>query len=226
MLKSVAVTAGVEVTETGLLEATIEEVASAIADRQAPDGHWVYELEADVTIPSEFILLNHYIDETNQPLEAKLANYLRGIQGKHGGWPLYHDGEFDMSASVKAYFALKLAGDDIDAPHMRRAREAILAHGGAAQSNVFTRITLALFGEVPWRACPLIRVEVLLAPERSPLNIMEKVSYWSRTVMVPLLVLQALRPKPRKPNMPNIRELFVTPPEQEKYRLRINGLAR
>jgi len=219
MLKSVAVAPGAEAPETALLDQTIEEVATAIADRQANDGHWVYELEADATIPSEFILLNHYLDEVAPPLEAKVAAYLRSIQGDHGGWPLFHGGGFDMSATVKAYFALKLAGDDIDAPHMVRARSAVLARGGAAKSNVFTRITLALFGQVPWRACPLIRVEVLLAPERSPLNIMQKVSYWSRTVMVPLLVLQALRPKPRKPDIPSIGELFVRPPDQEKYRL-------
>ncbi len=218
MLKRVAVADGVEAPETVLLDATIEEVATAIADRQAGDGHWVYELEADATIPSELILLNHYLDETAPSLEAKLANYLCKIQGGHGGWPLFHGGDFDMSASVKEYFALKMVGQDIDAPHMKRARDAILARGGAAKSNVFTRITLALFGEIPWRACPLIRVEVLLAPDRSPLNIMEKVSYWSRTVMVPLLVLQALRPKPARP-CASIRELFVNPPEREKYSL-------
>lgn len=218
MLNRVAVSESVEAPENALLDATIEEVSTAIADKQAADGHWVYELEADATIPSELILLNHYLDETDPALEPKLANYLRDIQGDHGGWPLFHGGDFDMSASVKAYFALKMVGEDIDAPHMKRARDAILTRGGAAHSNVFTRITLALFGEVPWRACPLIRVEVLLAPDRSPLNIMEKVSYWSRTVMVPLLVLQALRPKPARPCV-SIRELFVNPPEREKYSL-------
>ena len=151
MLNRVAVSEGVDAPENALLDATIEEVATAIADKQAGDGHWVYELEADATIPSELILLNHYLDEPNPELEGKLANYLRDIQGSHGGWPLFHDGDFDMSASVKAYFALKMVGDDIDAPHMTRARDAILARGGAAHSNVFTRVTLALFGEVPWR---------------------------------------------------------------------------
>jgi squalene-hopene/tetraprenyl-beta-curcumene cyclase len=218
MLKSVAVAAGAEAPENGILDAAIEEVATALADRQAADGHWVYDLEADCTIPSEYILLNHYLDEVDPVLEAKIGNYLRSRQGTHGGWPLFHDGDLDMSASVKAYFALKMIGDDIDAPHMIRARDAILERGGAAQSNVFTRITLALFGQVPWRACPLIRVEVLLAPDRSPLNIMEKVSYWSRTVMVPLLVLQALRPSPKK-ECPSISELFVNPPDKEKYPL-------
>ena len=122
MLNRVAVVDGVEAPENLLLDATIEEVATAIADKQAGDGHWVYELEADATIPSELILLNHYRDGTDPSLEAKLANYLCKIQGDHGGWPLFHGGDFDLSASVKAYFALKMVGQDIDAPHMERAR--------------------------------------------------------------------------------------------------------
>ena len=94
--------------------------------QQRPDGHWVYELEADATIPAEYVLLVHYLAETpNLELERKIGVYLRRIQGAHGGWPLYHEGAFDISATVKAYFALKMIGDDIDAPHMARAREAI-----------------------------------------------------------------------------------------------------
>ena len=114
--------------------------------QQRPDGHWVYELEADATIPAEYVLLVHYLAETpNLELERKIGVYLRRIQGAHGGWPLYHDGAFDISATVKAYFALKMIGDDIDAPHMARAREAIRARGGAIKANVFTRILLALY---------------------------------------------------------------------------------
>jgi squalene-hopene/tetraprenyl-beta-curcumene cyclase len=216
MLKSLPPEFGTNTPENSILDSTIEEVASAIADQQAADGHWVYDLEADATISAEYILLNHYVDEVDPKTEAKLANYLRKIQGAHGGWPLYHGGDLDMSASVKAYYALKLAGDDIDAPHMVRAREAILENGGAARCNVFTRISLALFEQVPWTACPLIRVEVLLAPRRTPLSVMDKVSYWSRTVMVPLLVLQALKPKASNPLKIGVQELFVTPPEEEK----------
>src|SRR3546814_10346083 len=88
----------------------------------------------------------------------------------------------DLSASVKAYFALKLAGDDPEAAHMERARAAILAAGGAAQSNVFTRIALALFGQVPWRAVPEMPVEIMLLPRWFPFHL-SKVSYWSRTVI-------------------------------------------
>ncbi|MFT5440500.1 MAG: squalene-hopene/tetraprenyl-beta-curcumene cyclase [Alphaproteobacteria bacterium] len=217
MLKTVPFAVGTDAPETALLDATIEEVATSLADRQEADGHWVYALEADATIPAEYILLNHYLDEIDNETEGRIANYLREIQSDdHGGWPLFHGGPFDMSASVKAYFALKMVGDDTEAPHMTRARDAILGHGGAARANVFTRITLALFGQVPWRACPLIRVEVLLAPNRSPLNLLKKVSYWSRTVMVPLLVLQAVRPVATNPRGIEIQELFVIPPEEEK----------
>ena len=198
-----------------LLDETIEQVAGALADAQAADGHWVYELEADATIPAEYILLNHFLDDIDDALESKLARYLRAIQGDHGGWPLFHGGEIDISATIKAYYALKMVGDDVDLPHMRRAREAVLGLGGAARSNVFTRIALALFQQVPWRACPLIRVEALLAPGWMPLH-KDKISYWSRTVMVPLLILEALKPAARNPRGVDIRELFVTPPEQEK----------
>ena len=109
-------------------------------DAQKPDGHWCFELEADATIPAEYVLLRHYLAEpVDAELERKIAVYLRRIQGEHGGWPLFHEGAFDMSASVKAYFALKTIGDVIDAPHMARAREAMRARGGAAKCNVFTK---------------------------------------------------------------------------------------
>src|SRR5512143_2855661 len=117
----------------------------ALLKQQRADGHFIYELEADATIPSEYVLLVHYLAETpNLELERKIANYLRRIQAEHGGWPLYHGGPFDISATVKAYFALKMIGDDIDAPHMKRAREAIRERGGAIKTTVLTRILLAL----------------------------------------------------------------------------------
>ena len=118
-----------------------------------------------------------------------------------------------MSASVKAYFALKMAGDDIDAPHMKRAREAILAHGGAAQSNVFTRALLALYRQVPWRAVPVMPVEIMLLPRWFPFHL-DKISYWARTTLVPLMALMALRPKPVNRRGVGVPELFVVPPEK------------
>lgn len=198
------------------LDATIAEARDWLKARQAPDGHWAFELEADSTIPSEYIFLNHYLGDIDDEVEGKLANYIRRQQvGRHGGWPLYHDGDMDLSASVKAYYALKLVGDDPAAPHMVRAREAILAAGGAAKANVFTRIALALFEQVPWRAVPVMRPEAVLLPRWAPFHL-EKVSYWSRTVMVPLLVLAVCKPKARNPRAVDIRELFVRPPEDER----------
>ncbi len=201
-----------------ILDRAIGESRAWLAGRQADDGHWLFELEADATIPAELILLNHYLGEIDDALEAKLAVYLRRIQGAHGGWPLFHDGDFNISASVKAYYALKMAGDDIEAPHMKRARDAILAHGGAAKANVFTRIALAMFEQVPWRATPLIRVEAMLLPKWAPFHI-DKVSYWSRTVMVPLFVLATLKVRARNPRRVHIRELFVVAPEAEQHYL-------
>jgi squalene-hopene/tetraprenyl-beta-curcumene cyclase len=194
-----------------VLERAITSAAQALTRRQAADGHWRFELEADATIPAEYILLEHYLDRIDVGLQQRIAVYLRDIQGAHGGWPLFHGGKFDLSASVKAYFALKAVGDHPDVPHMARARAAILAAGGAERTNVFTRIQLALFGEVPWRAVPTMPVEIMLLPERFFFHL-SKISYWSRTVIVPLLVLIAGRPRARNPHGVTIRELFLRDP--------------
>lgn len=190
----------------------IEGAMRALLGCQQDDGHWVFELEADATIPAEYVLLRHYRGEPrNADVEQKIASYLRRVQGKHGGWPLYHQGEFDMSASIKAYFALKMIGDTPDAAHMRRAREAILARGGAVNCNVFTRVLLSLYGILGWRSVPEMPVEITLLPRWFPFHL-SKVSYWARTVLVPLLVLQALRPRAKNPLGVTIDELFVEPP--------------
>jgi squalene-hopene/tetraprenyl-beta-curcumene cyclase len=187
-----------------------------ILAHQHADGYWQYELEADCTIPAEYILMLHYLGESDRLLESRLAEYLRTRQSRDGGWPLYPGGALDVSCSVKCYFALKLAGDRPDAPHMARARATILSQGGAARSNVFTRIALALFGELPWRGVPFLPVEIVLLPRWFPFTL-AKVSYWSRTVMVPLSVLTTLKPRAANPRDVHIRELFVTPPESERH---------
>jgi len=196
-----------------LLDVTVARAQARLLREQKPDGHFVFELEADATIPAEFVLLTHFLDRPDEALEQAIGTYLRRIQGDHGGWPLFHDGTFDLSASVKAYFALKMIGDAPDAPHMARARAAILAAGGAERANVFTRAQLALFGEVPWRAVPVMPVEIMLLPRWFPFHL-DKVSYWSRTVIVPLLVLMARRPRARNPRNIHVQELFATAPEQ------------
>ena len=190
----------------------IDAALAAVLGEQRPDGHWVYELEADATIPAEYVLMVHFLGEPpDAALEAKIGRHLRRVQGAHGGWPLFHGGAYDPSASVKAYFALKMIGDPVDAPHMARARAAILAHGGAEQSNVFTRFLLALYGIVPWDAVPAMPVEITLLPDWFPFHL-TKVSYWTRTVLTPLLVLGALKPRARNPRAVGIDELFLTPP--------------
>jgi len=195
-----------------VLDSSIASATHALLVCQQSDGHWVFELEADSTIPAEYILLRHYLGEpVDAVLEVKIGNYLRRVQGAHGGWPLVHDGAFDMSASVKAYFALKLIGDSIDAPHMLRAREAIRSRGGAIHSNVFTRFTLATFGVVTWRAVPVLPIEIMLLPFWSPFHI-NKISYWARTTMVPLMVIAALKPRARNPKGVGIDELFLQDP--------------
>ena len=147
--------------EAGTLQASITTATRALLDARQPDGHWVFELEADATIPSEYILLRHYLGELDDlELEAAIGRYLRRIQGAHGGWPLYQDGAFDLSATVKAYYALKMIGDDVNADHMRRARDAILTRGGAVKSNVFTRALLSLYGVIRWNSVPVMPVEI------------------------------------------------------------------
>src|SRR5260370_5581427 len=131
------------------------------------------------------------------------------MQGGAGGWAVLHGGGFDISASVKAYFCLKMIGDSPDAPHMARARAAILAQGGARRANVFTRILLAQFGELAWRHVPTIPVELVLLPRWFPIHL-SRMSYWARTVMVPLLVISALRVRARNPRAVRIQELFAT----------------
>jgi squalene-hopene/tetraprenyl-beta-curcumene cyclase len=189
------------------VDAAIDDATAALLDAQRPDGHWVFELEADSTISSEYITLMHFLGERDAQLEARIARYLRRRQGAYGGWPLTHGGPFNMSASIKAYYALKLAGDSPDAGHMQRAREAILAHGGAGTANVFTRILLALHGVLTWSSVPVVPVEIMLLPRWFPFHL-SRVSYWTRTVLVPLLVLQAKKPLARNPRRVRIDELF------------------
>ncbi len=198
------------------LEPAIARATQALLAEQRPDGHFAFDLEADATIPAEYILLKHFLGEPDPPMQNKVATYLRRTQESHGGWPMLRGGAFNMSASVKAYFALKLVGDDPDAKHMAKARQAILAHGGAARSNIFTRTTLALFGVVPWRAVPVMPIEIMHAPAWFPFHIY-RVSYWARDTLVPLMVLTALKPRARNPLGIGISELFAMPPEAIKH---------
>jgi squalene-hopene/tetraprenyl-beta-curcumene cyclase len=192
------------------IDMAVDRAAAALIAAQRPDGHWVFELEADCTIPAEYVLLRHYLGEpVDESLEAKIGRYLRRIQSSaHDGWGLFHAGGFNVSASVKAYYALKVIGDDPQAPHMARARTAILAAGGAAAVNVFTRIQLALFGAGPWSTVPTMPPELILLPRWFPIHL-SKMSYWARTVVVPLLVLGALKPVARNAKGIKVDELYT-----------------
>ena len=191
------------------IDLAVDRAAQALASAQQADGHWVFELEADCTIPAEYVLLRHYLGEpVDSELEAKIGRYLRRIQSAdHHGWGLFHAGSFDVSASVKAYYALKMIGDATDASHMVRGRGAILLAGGAEASNVFTRIQLALFAAGPWAKVPTLPPELILLPRWFPIHL-SKMAYWARTVVVPLLVLCAVQPVARNPLGIKVDELY------------------
>ncbi len=215
--------ASVQLTEQSLRTA-VRQAGDALVSYRHASGEWCFELEADCTIPAEYILMNHFLGELEPEREACLANYIRDHQLESGGWPLYTGGRMDVSCTTKAYYALKLCGDDPNAPHMQKARVALLELGGAARCNVFTRITLALFGQVPWRAVPSIPVEHILLPRWFLFHI-SRISYWSRTVLVPLAILASVKPLATNPNQTGVAELFCVPPGEERnYFLRRPGI--
>ena len=203
-------------TVTGLVEA-IERAQAHLLSRQAPDGHWVGELEADTTITAEYLLLGHLLDRVNPAREAKMVRYLRRRQRPDGGFDLYEGGPTNLSATIKAYFAMKMAGVSPDDPAMVRARERIRELGGPAKANVFTKILLALFGEYDWNGVPAMPVEIMLAPRSFFFNIYE-VSYWSRTVIVPLLIIMDRKPVKWLPPERGLDELWPVARERASLR--------
>jgi len=198
------------------LETAINNAQEKLLSLQDKDGFWVFELEADCSIPAEYIFMMHYLDDIDEKLQAKLAVYIRSRQAEEGHYPLFTGGEGDISCSIKAYYALKMAGDSIDEPHMVSLRNYVLSQGGAAKANVFTRIALAVFEQLPWRGVPYIPVEIMLFPKWFPFHL-DKVSYWSRTVMVPLFILCTLKATAKNPNKVNVPELFIVDPDKEKH---------
>ncbi len=198
------------------LNIAIENAQKKLLSLQDKDGFWIFELEADCTIPAEYIMMMHYLDDIDVELQNKIANYMRPRQAEEGHYPLFTGGEGDISCSIKVYYALKMVGDSIDAPHMQKLRKYILSQGGAAKANVFARIALATFEQLPWRGVPYIPVEIMLLPKWFPFHL-DKVSYWSRTVMVPLFILCTFKATAKNPNKIGIRELFIIDPDKEKH---------
>ena len=198
------------------LNNAINKAKNKVLSLQDKQGFWVFELEADCSIPAEYIMMMHYLDDIDEELQAKIANYLRSRQEPKGHYPLFTGGEGDISASIKTYYALKMAGDSEDEIHMIKNRAYILSQGGAAKANVFTRISLAMFEQLPWRGVPYIPVEIMLLPKWFPFHL-DKVSYWSRTVMVPLFILCTFKATAKNPQKVNVRELFIIDPNEEKH---------
>ncbi|MFM8551477.1 MAG: squalene--hopene cyclase [Nitrospiraceae bacterium] len=200
------------------IDDAIRRSQSWILGRQHPrEGYWVAELEADTTLTSEYVMLRHFLDVVDPERERKAVRYLRTMQLPEGGWPIYYGGPPEISASVKAYFALKLSGVPADEPFMVRAREAILGMGGVVAANVFTKITLALFEQYDWRGIPSMPPEIVLLPKRFYFSLYA-VSYWSRAVLIPLLIIFSHRPLCRIPKEQGIDELFLQPREQVCFR--------
>jgi len=205
------------------LTQAIDRTRRWLLAQQRPDGHWCAELEGDTILESEFILLLAWLGREQTPLARKCAAYLLEKQLPEGGWAMYPGGRLEISGSVKAYFALKLTGHDPDSEPLRRAREAIRAAGGADAVNSFTRFYLALLGQIDYVHCPAVPPELVLLPAWSPINLY-RMSAWSRTIVVPLSIMWALRPQRKLPPQRGIQELFLCPPPQWPP-LRCPGLA-
>jgi squalene-hopene/tetraprenyl-beta-curcumene cyclase len=180
-----------------LVTALDEAVARAqhhLLSRQAADGHWVGELEADRALTAEVLLLHRLIDRVDRGVERRAVTYLTRRQNEDGGWSLFEGGPSDLSATIKIYFAMKMAGVSPEDPVMLRAGARIRAMGGPAGANVFCKILLALFGEYDWNGVPTMPVEIMLLPTPFFLFNIYEVSYWSRCVIVPLLIVMDRKP--------------------------------
>jgi squalene-hopene/tetraprenyl-beta-curcumene cyclase len=201
------------------IDAAIERAQDVLLRSQAPDGHWVGELEADSTITSEYLLFCHLLGRVDRDREQKMVHYLRREQRPDGGFALYAGGPSNLSATIKAYFAMKAAGVPIDDPALAAARAVIKREGGPVEANVFTKILLALFGEYDWSGIPAMPVEIMLLPRWSYFNLLE-VSYWSRTVIVPLLIVMDAKPVHRLPEGARLDELWPVPRDRASLRFR------
>ncbi len=202
---------------TALAEA-ISRAQRHLLSRQAADGHWVGELEADRALTAEYLLLRHLIDHVDRTLEDKAVRYLRRRQGPDGGWALFQDGPSDLPATIKVYFAMKMAGVHVDDPAMVSARRLIHEMGGPTRANVFTKILLALFGEYDWNGVPTMPAEIMLLPPPFFLFNIYEVSYWSRCVIVPLLIIMDRKPIKWLPPHLSLDELWPVPREQASLR--------
>jgi squalene-hopene/tetraprenyl-beta-curcumene cyclase len=184
---------------------------------QKPEGYWYYPLEANATMDAEYIFFNHFVGRVDEAKHKRLCEHLLAVQGDDGAWPLFYKGPGHLGNTIEAYFALKLTGYPASHPALSRAREFILAQGGLAQAQVFTRIFLAYFGQFPWQGVPAVPVELILLPNWFPINIYE-MSSWARGTVVPLSMILAQQPYVCIPEDRGVAELWKEPPERSDLR--------
>jgi squalene-hopene/tetraprenyl-beta-curcumene cyclase len=202
-----------------------EEITQAIAraqenllHQQKPDGHWCGELIVDSTLCSDYIVFMHWCGDVDTQLQRRCVRHILKRQLPDGGWNIYHGGPSEINASVKAYFALKLAGYSVDAPFMREARASIMRRGGIPQMNTFSKLYLALLGQFPWKYLPAIPLEIVLLPRWAPFHIY-KMSSWSRAMLLPLAIINHFKPTRILPGEKQLHELYPLGTEQSDLRL-------
>jgi len=196
----------------------VDAARKVLFSQQSEEGYWCGELEADTTLESDYILLHTLLGTGNPERFRKCANYILKCQNEDGGWPIYHDGPSNVSASVKAYFGLKLAGYKPDHPAMERARKKILQMGGVTKVNTFTKIYLCFLGQYDYDAVPAVPPEIVLFPNWFWFNIYE-ISSWSRAILVPLSICYAKKPFKKIPDEMAIDELFAGGRDKARMRL-------
>src|SRR5258705_12446097 len=202
-----------------------EEIGRAISlaqenllRQQKPDGHWCGELLVDSTLCSDYVVFMHWCGEVDAQLQRRCVRHILKRQLPDGGWNIYHGGPGEINASVKAYFALKLAGCSVDAPFMREARASIMRRGGIPQMNTFSKLYLALLGQFPWQYLPTIPVEMVLLPSWAPFHIY-KMSSWSRAMLIPLSIINHFKPTRTLPGDKQLHELYPLGTEHKDFRL-------
>jgi squalene-hopene/tetraprenyl-beta-curcumene cyclase len=192
------------------LEQAVDRGASHLLSLQDEAGYWQGELEADTTLESDYIFYLHILGKADPHRITKMANFVRRRQQPDGGWSIYPDGPSELNATVKAYFALKLAGDSFDSAHLKRAREAVHQLGGLERTNSYTRFYLALVGAVSWEMVPAVPPELMLLPSWFYLNIYE-MSSWTRAIVIPLAILYAHKPRWTLSAQADVDELYRDP---------------
>ncbi|MSM41052.1 MAG: squalene--hopene cyclase [Geobacter sp.] len=201
---------------TSPLDLAIERTCEFFFREQLPQGYWWAELESNVTITAEYVMLFHFMGIVDKAKERKMANYLLRQQTEEGHWSLWYGGPGDLSTTIEAYFALKLAGYPADHPSMVKARDFILSQGGILKARVFTKIFLALFGEFSWLGVPSMPIELMLLPNWAYFNMYE-LSSWSRATIIPLSITMTMRPVRKLPPWARVQELYVRPPRPMDY---------